>query len=478
LIASGLISVIVPVYNNAAFISQSIDSILAQTYKHYEIIIVDDGSTDALPAALDPYRTRIRYVYQHNQGAAAARNTGLKLAQGEFVTFPDADDFLCSPHVFERQMAILHDRPAVDVVHCGWAISDEQGNMTRHVTPWQFAPELDLRTWLWQTPILLPAMLIRRQTLDRVGCFDVGLRQAEDMDLVLRLALSGCRFEWLRAVTYIYRQHSTSTSHACAREQIETTLAFWRRVTNSEKIHRLKPKQRKALFYYKLLWAARSCIENGFTGDCERYLRESLQYAPHPRPKVLIDWADHLFQPRLMTDPNLLQQTIGALKRAMFVTGADDIWPGAAPDPDTILRWWLLVWGWHYEQYYQRSEATELPQSLKTIISAYTPDEIRQLAQISLQLMPDLLFGTARTPEQFVVGLWQNLGLLDQGTAQCLSGMLIVLLRALYSFRFKTAIRAARYLIRNPPPVADLFHVGYLQAVYLRRRLNRETHAN
>ncbi|MFM6207508.1 glycosyltransferase family 2 protein, partial [Planktothrix sp.] len=87
------VSVIIPTYNCDRFLPEAIDSVLMQTYQDYEIIVIDDGSTDQTCQVLESYKHKIRYFYQENQGSAVARNLGIKQAQGEFIAFLDADDF-------------------------------------------------------------------------------------------------------------------------------------------------------------------------------------------------------------------------------------------------------------------------------------------------------------------------------------------------------------------------------------------------
>src|ERR1700750_2164810 len=113
-----LVSVVVPTYNYAHFIGRMFDSLLAQTYTHWECIVVDDGSTDetgqvvARMAERDP---RVRYVRQRNQREAVAKNTALNLARGRYVQFLDADD-LIEPLKFERQVEFLEANPEADIV--------------------------------------------------------------------------------------------------------------------------------------------------------------------------------------------------------------------------------------------------------------------------------------------------------------------------------------------------------------------------
>lgn len=109
-----LISCIVPVYNGELYLREAIDSILAQTYRPLEIIVVDDGSTDATPDVVAGYGDRLRYIRQPNAGPGAARNHGLNLAQGEFIAFLDADD-LWHPDKLARQMTRFLNRPDLDL---------------------------------------------------------------------------------------------------------------------------------------------------------------------------------------------------------------------------------------------------------------------------------------------------------------------------------------------------------------------------
>src|SRR5262249_11692183 len=108
------VSVIIPLYNQARFVKEAVDSVLSQTYGNIEVIVVDDGSTDNSKESLSIYikQGKIRYVYQHNQDLAAARNTGLRMAQGQYVKFLDSDDFLY-PEQIERQIEDIKNGPQV-----------------------------------------------------------------------------------------------------------------------------------------------------------------------------------------------------------------------------------------------------------------------------------------------------------------------------------------------------------------------------
>jgi glycosyltransferase involved in cell wall biosynthesis len=97
------VSVIIPVYNSPDYVGQAVESVLSQTYRDCEIIVVDDGSTDNTRTALEPYLDHIQYVYQDNQGSAAARNRGIRQAKGELIAFLDADDFFILPEKWQHK---------------------------------------------------------------------------------------------------------------------------------------------------------------------------------------------------------------------------------------------------------------------------------------------------------------------------------------------------------------------------------------
>ena len=103
-----IVSIVMPVYNAASYIGETLDSVFQQTFTDYEVIVINDGSPDTvkLEQALEPYIGRIRYIKQENLGAGAARNEGLRAAQGEFIAFLDADD-LWLPNYLEEQLSLF-----------------------------------------------------------------------------------------------------------------------------------------------------------------------------------------------------------------------------------------------------------------------------------------------------------------------------------------------------------------------------------
>jgi glycosyltransferase involved in cell wall biosynthesis len=202
-----LVSVIVPVFNGAAFVAEGVGSALAQTWPALEVIVVDDGSRDAPPAILDALAARdprVQVVHQANAGPSAARNAGLERARGAYVAFLDADDRLL-PHKLADQVAALEADPSVDLVYGEVHYVEDGGG--RVWDPRRGAPPLPfdrlLRYRNWFAP---PAPLLRRRLVDAVGGFDPAMRTSEDWDYWLR-CLHHTDFRFVPGVVAHYRLH-------------------------------------------------------------------------------------------------------------------------------------------------------------------------------------------------------------------------------------------------------------------------------
>jgi glycosyltransferase involved in cell wall biosynthesis len=194
----GLVSAIVPTYNRRQFICETVDSILAQTYRNLEVIVVDDGSTDGTGELLKQrYGSvpRFRYIWQENAERAVARNTGIMAAQGEFIAFLDSDD-LWLPEKLANQLAQFHQQPEIVLSHTGYTHIDVSGQEVDQVVP----PPQDsinqnrvFRRLLLGNTIGAPTVLIRRSALEHTGffCEDRRLLAFEDWEMWTRLAYQG-----------------------------------------------------------------------------------------------------------------------------------------------------------------------------------------------------------------------------------------------------------------------------------------------
>jgi glycosyltransferase involved in cell wall biosynthesis len=210
--ASRLVSVVMPVYNAAAYLETAIRSVMAQTHADVELLAVDDGSTDASRDLLDDLAAReprLRVFHGENAGPSAARNVALAAANGAYVAFLDADDWFL-PEKLNVQIAALEARPDVDLVYSDYREHDDatgrEHDVARGVPPVTMAELLVYRPWF--APM---APLLRRRLVDRVGFFDASLRAAEDWDYWYR-CVHHTEFLYAPAVVGVYRLHGTQAT--------------------------------------------------------------------------------------------------------------------------------------------------------------------------------------------------------------------------------------------------------------------------
>lgn len=187
--APPLVSIVIPTYNHGRFVTDAIDSCLAQTYPHYEIVVVDDGSTDGTPDRLRrEYGAQVRVIVQANQGASASRNQGIAAARGTLIQFCDADDKLLPEKVAHSVVALLA-QPDAALVHTRWHYVARDGSTVLDQQPPALpAPDDDpFCALLREDFIATCTVLARRDAILAVGGFDPALSRAEDWDLWLRL---------------------------------------------------------------------------------------------------------------------------------------------------------------------------------------------------------------------------------------------------------------------------------------------------
>jgi glycosyltransferase involved in cell wall biosynthesis len=207
-----LVSVVIPAYNYARFLGDAIESVMRQAYDRVEIVVVDDGSTDDTAAVAASY-PQIKYVPQENQGLAAARNTGIRYATGEYLVFLDADDRLL-PDALGAGVDSLCDHPDAAFTWGRFRYIDDDGKPLDETVPSSPRDDDEYRALLRKNHIVNPAVVMyRRHPVERVGGFDLdaSVRASEDYDLYLRLASEYpiCRhFEMVAE----YRKHEANMS--------------------------------------------------------------------------------------------------------------------------------------------------------------------------------------------------------------------------------------------------------------------------
>jgi glycosyltransferase involved in cell wall biosynthesis len=189
------VSVIIPTYNSAAFLRETVESVLGQTYSDFEIIVVDDGSTDETERVMRSFGARVSYVKQENKGVSAARNHGIKLARARYVAFLDSDD-LWVPQKLAEQIPLLDEDPEIGLVYSDWAVVSERGVAEPSFHSSRPAASGHVFNELVETGFILTSgTVVRRSCFDDVGDFDESLSIAQDYDLWLRIC-----YRWKVAV--------------------------------------------------------------------------------------------------------------------------------------------------------------------------------------------------------------------------------------------------------------------------------------
>lgn len=205
-----LVSVIIPAYNSAHYLTGAVDSILAQTFTDFEILVIDDGSTDDTGQVMARYGAPVRYIRQPNSGVAAARNRGIAESQGRYVAFLDADD-TWMPQKLERQVRALEAGGGSGVCYSAFTVvnSDLKFLFNRHSQRQATALEdLLLRGNVVGS---ICTVLCERSLLENAGGFDPAFSQCADWDLWVRLAVQ-TEFLYVDEPLVTYRQHDASMS--------------------------------------------------------------------------------------------------------------------------------------------------------------------------------------------------------------------------------------------------------------------------
>lgn len=232
-----MISVIVPVYNVEKYLKKCIDSLINQTYSNLEIILINDGSTDNSGIICDKYMSidqRIKVIHQQNKGVSAARNAGLKIARGDYITFVDSDDWL-ENNAYSVLVADIQDNSA-DAVFCGYKIFDEFEELLRIVSP-QKQGIVKMAEALYQILGMKKKMdyygtapwnkLIRKDYIVNL-LFDEKLNELED-GLFLVEAIQRCTTVYLESdplINYRIRKNSISHKEGISRAHVDKIIAY------------------------------------------------------------------------------------------------------------------------------------------------------------------------------------------------------------------------------------------------------------
>lgn len=220
-----LLSIIIPVYNVELYLAECLNSFLNQTFRDFEILLVNDGSKDSSGSLCDEYATRdsrIKAFHQENGGVSAARNLGLKNATGEFITFMDPDDYLTSKDVYEKIFSVIDED--IDVIHFGFEREDIQKNYQPPIEGKMLTIEMreklfsifvgnkieDFRKMFVMSPAV--TLVIRRSLIDSNHIFFQPIKRTEDKLFFFDVLLSGKGFYVFSDTFYFYRMNPTSAT--------------------------------------------------------------------------------------------------------------------------------------------------------------------------------------------------------------------------------------------------------------------------
>lgn len=217
-----LISVVIPTYNRRRYVVESLESVLHQSFGDFEILVVDDGSTDGTEEVLRPYGDRIRYLRQENRGAAAARNLGIRSCRGRCVAFMDSDD-LATPQHLEKLYDFLARNPNFAMVIGNGAYLGGKSHHRTVVIPAKRARRMEkrgvtLKDLFDGRVFRLQGCMARKAALEEIGLLDERFQVCHDLDMVLRLA-QRYAIGFVNEIVFLYRKHG---SHVSADDELRS----------------------------------------------------------------------------------------------------------------------------------------------------------------------------------------------------------------------------------------------------------------
>lgn len=213
--STSLVTLVTPTYNQASFLPETLDSILAQTHAALEYIVIDDGSVDDTPAVLAPYAGRLTTLRQANIGQAATLNKGWAMARGRYLGYLSSDDLLL-PEALARMVAVLDADPGVVCVFPDSDLIDERSRVIRRAVCRPFDLE---QVVVSQECAIGPGALFRREAFEAAGGWRTDMRLGPDREFWIRLAAFG-RFEFVAESLARYRTHPEATSFRAASEEV------------------------------------------------------------------------------------------------------------------------------------------------------------------------------------------------------------------------------------------------------------------
>jgi len=231
------VSIVIPAYNAEAFIEETIDNAFKQTITDFEMIVVDDGSTDRTKQVIEKYTDKIIYIYQKNQGTSAARNTGIYCAQGQYIAFLDSDD-IWFPSKLERQINYLESNPKIDLVGCDAELINENGKSFNKFyskgKKYDVSPDEMFAQLLKKDFIPISSVVVKKSLARALGGFDLSM-DCEDYEFLLR-AVQKYNIAFIDDVLMQYRISPNNKSQNLERQHRDI-IKIMNKFVNAENVN-------------------------------------------------------------------------------------------------------------------------------------------------------------------------------------------------------------------------------------------------
>jgi len=289
------VSVIIATYNRADFLRETIDSVINQRFKDFELIVVDDGSTDETGALLRGYGSRLRYFRQDNAGPSAARNAGVRHARAPWISIQDSDD-VCAPNHLEILLQYAQAHPDIGMVFANGGYITGKDHNRETIIPRQKSRRLahsgvQLADLFDKSIVRLQAALIAKSCYDALGGHDENLRIAMDLDLAFRI-LARYPVAYLDEVVFYYRKHQGNIGRNQELRLLENIRVIEKLMVDYPRaeavLGRQRIFQRIAYRYYHL---AKGRRKNGDRVGAQEALTKALSYRPlSPRYRAYQLW--------------------------------------------------------------------------------------------------------------------------------------------------------------------------------------------
>ncbi|WP_298827210.1 glycosyltransferase family 2 protein [uncultured Planococcus sp.] len=262
------VSVIIPTYNRSELLKKAVESLKNQSHQNFEIIIIDDFSTDDTASVVEEMEDdRIIYLkHDINKGGSEARNTGIKRATGNFIGFLDSDDQWL-PQKLEKQLGQFEGQPDVGVVYTGVQVVNENNQPTRKIVP-EYRGDILPKLFESNCIDTTSSVLVRKEVLDQVQGFDAGLPSCQDWDLYIRLA-QVTKFDFVKDNMVLFYHHSGERITTNKKSVLNGHLSIF------EKYKALAVKQQKSTFHRFVLTIWKVVFRTGIIGQNKETIRLS-----------------------------------------------------------------------------------------------------------------------------------------------------------------------------------------------------------